>query len=790
MAERLRHRLAGKWQIPLFVCSLGLLIASLFRLRPEPPGPEPLSQRLAKLQHLVEEKLHQRAIGVAKSLLKRDDVDDDHRAFIHLQLARSRFAEVIRLDRMDAQVGRTIADHYAQAFQLPGHFEAADHERWGRALEWQEQYADAITHYEVALDADETQRASLLRHIIGLRETYLGATAAQIAADLDRMLAMADTSNPELVLWSLERKLECLDELNRLSEGEALLMAHRERFSEAPLSHRFDYLEGWRLFQSGRAQEAEAHLRTLQRRIRDDDQTYAKAGWLLGRLALTDEKSARATEALSFFDDALLHHFTGPYGTAIRLGRAESLAALARHVEAIDAFRRVVEEVPRWTGRVPVDRSLVRSALAVRSEEARQAHDLFPALEYARLAANLAEPGNGEQASMFLHQLAQTQTLVAEHLERTAREAQDRGDPGAAILLSDAQGMFADAAATFAELALASTLNDRRSADAAWLAAELYARAGQHERAANLYRSYADGRPGDSLTPRALLRLGQCYQDMGAPSKAIDAFSECFRRFPRSVDGMGSLVPLARSYLSLGPAYEREAIRALERILEDSEIFTPRAPAFADALFLLGEVQNRRGEFDRAIEALQEAVARYPDDARVARSLYFLGDSYRRSARLIREQLKDARSSTLADDMRDRLTVRMREAQDYFRRLVKEYEKNENAPLSRLDEMYVRHAYLYQADCAFDLGDYRRALRLYEEAAGRFQRSITALAAHRQIVHCYVYLGEPAEARSALARARVLVDALPDEAFAKNVFGETREDWRDYFAWAQETGLF
>jgi tetratricopeptide (TPR) repeat protein len=203
----------------------------------------------------------------------------------------------------------------------------------------------------------------------------------------------------------------------------------------------------------------------------------------------------------------------------------------------------------------------------------------------------------------------------------------------------------------------------------------------------------------------------------------------------------------------------------------------------------MGEILNRRGEFDRAIETLQEAVARYPDDERVPRSLYLLGDSYRRSARAIRERLKDVTSSMQADEMRERLTDRMREAQEYFRKLVKEFEKNENARLSRLDEMFVRHAYLYQADCAFDLGDYRKALRLYEEAAGRFQRTITALAAHTQIIHCYVYLGEPAEARSALARARVLVDALPDDAFARNMFGESREDWRRYFVWVQETGL-
>ncbi len=790
MAETLRNRLAGKWQIPLFLCSLGLLVTSLLRLRPEPPPPTPLGERLASLQALVEEGLNQRAIGVAKSLLHRDDVNDDHKAFIHLQFARARFAEALRLDKRKPEVGRAIIESFEQANAIPGNLEAVDCERWGQALEWQDEIVPAVEQYEVALSKGVDSAARLLRHVIELRERRLAAKSEEIDHELDRLLTEIKDSDLEMLLWALERKLDLLEELNRLPEGDSLLALHRHKFNDSPLRNRVDFLQGWLYYRTGRLDEAETHLRAVQRQIKNDDETYARVGWLLGRVALSHSPLPMPNEALSFFDDAILHYFSGPYSVAIRLGRAEALAMLDRHVDAIEAFRGVASAVVTMPPGGPVDRDVVRGSLSVQSESSRQKGELLPALEYARLATSLVNKEDVTQSIVFLTQLAQTQTMLAEKLEKDALTSNEDDEETKQLKLAEARAMFGDAAVTFGQLAVVATLDDRQAGDASWLSAELFGRAGQHENAANGYMAYVLARPADSLTPRAFLRMGQSYQAMGVPSKAITAFEECFRRFPRSVDGMGSLVPLAESYLSLGPSHEDDAIRALKIILDDSEVFTPKAPAFADALFLLGEVQNRRGEFDASIETLEEAVARYPDDARVSRSLYFLGDSYRRSARAIKDQWKDARSTAQGDDLRDRYSSRMRKAQEYFRKIVQNYEKDENVHLPQLDEMYIRHAYLYQADCAFDVGEHRLALKLYEDAAGRFQRQAAGLSAHVQIINCYTFLGESAEAKSALARALVLVDALPSEAFHSDGLMESRDEWRKYFKWVEEANLF
>jgi tetratricopeptide (TPR) repeat protein len=104
--------------------------------------------------------------------------------------------------------------------------------------------------------------------------------------------------------------------------------------------------------------------------------------------------------------------------------------------------------------------------------------------------------------------------------------------------------------------------------------------------------------------------------------------------------------------------------------------------------------------------------------------------------------------------------------------------------------MYLRHAYLYEADCFFETQDFRRALKLYEEAAGMYKDSCSALAAHVQIINSYVFLGQPEEARAALARAIVLVDTMPDDAFDNPVSREGRRDWKRYFDWLEQAELF
>ena len=225
-------------------------------------------------------------------------------------------------------------------------------------------------------------------------------------------------------------------------------------------------------------------------------------------------------------------------------------------------------------------------------------------------------------------------------------------------------------------------------------------------------------------------------------------------------------------------------------VLEGSEVFTPEAPEFADALFLLGEAQKRRGEFERAIATLEEALKRYPDDLRVSKARFLLADSYRQSGLALRAEVSDANSAGEIEQMRLEGGERFRAARQLFRQLINEFETRDLAALTRLQKVYLRLAYVYEADCYFETQEYREALKLYEEAAGTYKDTASALAAYVQIINSHVFVGEPEEARAALARALVLTEAMPDESFDASVSPETREDWKRYFRWLTASALF
>jgi tetratricopeptide (TPR) repeat protein len=140
--------------------------------------------------------------------------------------------------------------------------------------------------------------------------------------------------------------------------------------------------------------------------------------------------------------------------------------------------------------------------------------------------------------------------------------------------------------------------------------------------------------------------------------------------------------------------------------------------------------------------------------------------------------------------MKAESSARLVEASGMYRQLIESYESRDPSSLSAIERMYLRQARLYEADCYFENGDFVSALRLYEEAAGIFRGTATTLAAYVQIVNCHVFLGQLEPARAALARATILVDAVPAEAFASAISSRSRDDWKRYFEWLENSELF
>jgi TolA-binding protein len=784
----LQERIAGKWQIPLFILSLVMLVGAFLRVRPDPMG-LPLDEALAYLDTLIGGGAFEQAITDGELMLLRDDATEAQRAPIHLRLARARSGEARRNRHCVAPEGRQIVEGYEHAAAFGLALGGADFANMGYAFECRGELGAALDQYEKAIARGVDHVSDVRRHALALRRA-IGTDLEALNDLLDQYLAEVEDHRLDLRLWAVEQKLEVLDELGRLSEASTLLVRQADRFRDSDQRHAFDYLQALLLHKTGNFQQAEAFLRTLRNRMGPDDEVDARAGWLLGRVVLSDGGPQRPMEALSFFRDVVNNHPFGPYAVASCIGMAESLALLERDDAAVEAYTIAIEALDSLPRTPVVNRDVLRVSLEVMSESRRSGGDLGPAVAYARLAAQLVNRDEVEQATASLQRLGDLEAQLAEQAYDRAMEARAANEPAAKALIDEAHMVFAEAAATYLDLAKLNVPNERRSAEASWRAAELYARANQRNRAADLYRSFTEERPGHPLVPRALLRIGQLRQSMGQLSAAVETYQECYRRYPRALDGSRTLVPLAQCYLAMGPEQVELAEKTLRVVLEESEVFTPQAPEFADALFLLGDVLNRQGEFERAIATLEEARERYPDDPRVLRATSLLADSYVKSGLALKKEIAEAASATQIERMRAESVARFQSAQEFYRDLIREYELRDAASLGRLEAMSLRHAYLYEADCLFEVGDYRRALKLYEEAAGNYKDTPTGLAAYVQMINCHVFLGQPREARAALARALILVDAIPEGAFDRSVSSETRQDWKRYFEWLGQSDLF
>jgi tetratricopeptide (TPR) repeat protein len=113
-----------------------------------------------------------------------------------------------------------------------------------------------------------------------------------------------------------------------------------------------------------------------------------------------------------------------------------------------------------------------------------------------------------------------------------------------------------------------------------------------------------------------------------------------------------------------------------------------------------------------------------------------------------------------------------------------------NPPRKDIDKLYEKMAYFYQADCVYDLGQYAQAIKLYDEAAFRYQNDSSALAALVQIVNAYVALGRTEEARAANERAKWMLLRMSRETPGSGGMAMSLDGYGDWFQWTTQSGLW
>ncbi len=807
------ERATGKWQIPALLLAIIAMGISVITYR-SPIDKIPFDELAAGLPGLIDRGLYTAAIGNAERMLLVPGKSAVDVVPVHVGLARSRMLRAARSGAQVASIGRAVIEHYERAadggFELTG----LDQELVGRAFDWSGDFRSAVAHYDAALAMTQQKDLELRRHTAELRADQVGAPPAAQHRELDGLIADA-AEHPAVLKWSVQRKVDLLCDEQRADEALDLLARAGVHVNEGRWGQWFEYLRAYALFRSGSFDEVETRLRLLRSQLSVRDDLYAQTTWLLGRAVLGGAGPERPAEAITFFQDVVAMEAAPVFAAASEIGLAEALVLLERFDEALERYEIACKRMRRLPPSRHLNLRVIESSLTVVSERLRREGRIEAALRFARRAVEADANAGSERRSILLERLsnllaalgrkmrAEADRLAAE-LAVTARQHPESGPAtivarnerelestgGQKRLRDQARRLLLEAGATDNRIADLETLHEGRAAAASWRGAERINESGDLPAIIEVMERFLHQRPQSTYTPRVLRYLGQAQQSLGLLDDAVETYRQNLQRFPRTPDAGSSLIPLARCYIAMGKKHADLAEKTLRLVLDDSEVFTPEAPEYADALYLLGDLLNRVGAYERAIPWLEEAMGRYPADPRTARARFLLGDCYRQSGLAMRKDYEDAsfgaqRQRILAD-----LEGRLEKAVEYFAQTVSDFESRPPNELAARDRVYLRHARLYRADCHFELGEYAEALAHYERAAWIYKGTTTALGAYVQIINCHVFMGSGADADAALRRALYLVDTMSDQTFADGVGLETRDDWRDYFKWVQNSKLF
>ena len=715
------------------------------------------------------------------------------------QLQHGRFeatvADWIALSQKAAKLdleanNRRVVDHYALAADLGLPLEIAQMERWAHAwislgdLEAAREslgQMQKIAHLSgVGTDA-RRRRNNVLRRLVevSLRRSDLSEESMMELLDgyrSDPLLNDADD------VWAIARQAQLRIEVGRADEAVSHLLIEIRRF-EPRLEQNPDLSFGelYALlargyYAMGNFEHAEFHVGKAMDVIRHADPGRGEPLVLLGQIAVA---RGQWDEAFEFFEEVLRNYASTPSAIPARLGRAEVYSVLGDDDRSLADYRALQQALIDGGPRRDVTDADVAGSLSNRHDAALTMGRLDAALQYVFLAESVYPPGR--VPGQLFYRIASTSRQAADNGIADARRRQ----PGAALTQLDPKSRYAanehyrragDYFVRHARTLAGRPGADEHWADSLWMAADSYDLGGWNVLAITHFVEYVAGRSeADPRRPEAVFRLAQLHHADMDYEAATRYYDQVIMEHPRSHVASRSHVPLARCLLMLDRRPEAE--QHLIQVVNGQQHLRPDAVDYRDALIELGTVYHDDGRYVAAIERLDEAVRRYPDDDRITEIRFRLGDSYRRHAASIDDDLDlPGVSPAGRDRFEKQRTQYLESAQRLFAAIV-ETDDGSAASGGPDARQILRYAYLYRADCAYDLDRYAEAVEYYDQVAGRFAQHHSSMTALIKIVNCYVSLGDTNRARTAHRRALVRLNKLPDEAFEEPDALLDRDAW-------------
>lgn len=289
--------------------------------------------------------------------------------------------------------------------------------------------------------------------------------------------------------------------------------------------------------------------------------------------------------------------------------------------------------------------------------------------------------------------------------------------------------------------------------EALYKAGHSFFKAGEYSLAVDYLLQFTKVDYHDSRIPKALYEVSDSFASIGSYSKAISICKQNIEEHPANIYAYRSMLLQGDLYRAMGGGDIDIAAKIYGRILTDTR-FGTQSVEWRKAIFALGETLYRMGRYKEALLKLEEAIKRFPNDALVGDARYYLALSY-------------MRAGLASANMHDELLLK---GARLFGLLAAE------GGLGGKDK--AREASFLEADCYYDLGDYKRAVALYDRAAEANVDTPAATRALFQIANCYHHLGQVQKAKTTYKRAMFNLKRQKQEVEPGNDFYESLAQWR------------
>jgi tetratricopeptide (TPR) repeat protein len=319
-----------------------------------------------------------------------------------------------------------------------------------------------------------------------------------------------------------------------------------------------------------------------------------------------------------------------------------------------------------------------------------------------------------------------------------------------------------------------------------WAAADCYFQGQSFTNAARLLEEYLlhEARQWNSV---ALVRLGQARLARGEFDRAIDALEECIEMFPRDAAAYQARLEAARAHQQLGYAEQEEKERAAkfdmaERLLRtnlDAEALTPASPEWRDSLFALGHLLYETERYQEAVDALDEAVHRYPDDDATLLAKYMIARAYHGGAQALAARLREPSGDNETQINRNRKLIDeyLQSAHATYLDVQQTITLAGSADDDPLTRTLLRNCYMMQGSVLLELRRFDEARQAYQNVITLYQNDPVVLESFIQVANCWRRLDQPALARANLERAKVVLGKLPEDADFLASTNFNRQQW-------------